>query len=178
MEDKMLIEALINKKEDALIDLIDIYGNLIYRASYKILNNKELSEECLNITLLKIWENIEKYKGDENQFKNWIFTISKRTAIDILRKEKNHINNKTTLIENIHSTKNIDEEFILKEEIKELDKNIEKLKDDEKLILKERYYKEKQVKDIAKDFNITPKACSLRLSRILNKIKILYLREK
>ena len=171
MDDKRLIAGLINNKEEILNDLIDTYGNLIYRASYKVLNNRELSEECLNLTLLKIWEGIDKFKGDESLFKNWIFTISKRTAIDILRKERHYIDQKTELIENIHNSKYIDEEIILKEEIKELDQSIDKLNDKEKKMLKDRYYKEKQVKEIAKDFNITPKACSLRLSRILSKIK-------
>lgn len=83
---------------EALNSLIEVYGNLIYRASYKILNNKELSEECLNLTLLKIWEYINKFKGDEHLFKNWIFTVSKRTAIDIQIKEENYINNKIELI--------------------------------------------------------------------------------
>ncbi|MGL4911501.1 MAG: RNA polymerase sigma factor [Romboutsia sp.] len=176
MDDKKLIEGLMQKDENALNSLIEVYGNLIYRASYKILNNKELSEECLNLTLLKIWEGIDKFKGDENLFKNWIFTVSKRTAIDIQRKEKNYTNNKIELIENIHSSNNIDEEILLKEEINELGKNIGKLSDKDKKILEDRYYKEKQVKEIAKDLKITPKACSLRLSRILNKIKISYLR--
>lgn len=176
MDDKKLIEGLMLKDEEALNSLIEAYGNLIYRASYKILNNKELSEECLNLTLLKIWESIDKFKGDEKLFKNWIFTVSKRTAIDIQRKEKNYINNKAELIENIHGESSIEDEILLKEEIGQLGKNIEKLNNQDKKILEDRYYKEKQVKEIAKDLKITPKACSLRLSRILNKIKMSYLR--
>lgn len=176
MDDSKLIELLLNKEEDGLSMLIEVHGNLIYKASYKILNNKDLSEECLNLTLLKIWDGIDKFKGDEKLFKNWVFTISKRTALDILRKEKVYLNKNVELIDNIHASGNIEEKIIQNEDFKELEDTLLKLKQDEKKIIIDRYYHDKAVKDIAKDLNITPKAASLRINRIINKIKNLYKR--
>lgn len=176
MNDSKLIKLLLDKEEDGLNILIETYGNLIYRASYKILNNKELSEDCLNLTLLKIWNGVDKFKGEENLFKNWIFTITKRTALDILRKEKNHINQNTELIDNIHPSSHLEEEVIQNEKLKELELNISKLKESERQLIEDRYYNGKSVKDIANDLSITPKAASLRINRIVNKIKLLYRR--
>ena len=93
MHDLELIDRIKKKDETSLIDLI-------YRASYKILNNKELSEECLNLVLMKIWEGIEFYNKDEGLFKNWIYTLSKYTAIDIMRKEIKYIKNTLELKDN------------------------------------------------------------------------------
>ncbi|MDU1454810.1 MAG: sigma factor [Paeniclostridium sordellii] len=88
MNDVNLIDRLVQKDESALEELIEIYGDLIYRASNKILNNKELSEECVNIVLLKIWDGIKYYKKEEGLFKNWIFTLCKYTAIDIMERKQ------------------------------------------------------------------------------------------
>lgn len=176
MGESKLIELLLNKDEDGLNMLIEVHGNLIYRASYKILNNKDLSEECLNLTLLKIWDGIDKFKGDENLFKNWIFTIAKRTALDILRKEKVYVNQNVELIDSIHTSGNLEEKIIQNEDFEELEGALLKLKEDEKKIIVDRYYYDKAVKDIAKDLNITPKAASLRINRVINKIKNLYKR--
>lgn len=176
MEDGKLIELLLNKDENGLNMLIEMYGNLIYRASYKILNNKDLTDESLNLTLLKIWDGIYKFKGDEKLFKNWVFTISKRTALDILRKETVYINRNVELIDNIYSSGDLEEKILQKEDFEELEDTLLKLRQDEKKMIVDRYYKDKAVKDIAKDLNITPKAASLRINRIINKIKILYKR--
>ncbi|MEG0237884.1 RNA polymerase sigma factor [Cetobacterium sp.] len=171
MSDLALIDRLIKKDETALIELIDKYGDLIYRSSNKVLNNNELSEECLNIVLMKIWEGVQNYDAKDGLFKNWIFTISKYTAIDIIRKEEKHNDNKLQLKENISDKFNVEDIVLLKEIIYELKNNIESLKDMDKEIFIQRYEKGKAVKDIATQIGITPKAISLRIMRIRKKLK-------
>ena len=134
MYDLELIDRLKKKDETSLIDLIDLYGDLIYRASYKILNNKELSEECLNLVLMKIWEGIEFYNKDEGLFKNWIYTSSKYTAIDIMRKEIKYIKNTLELKENIKDKSTVEDTILIKEVIFEIKENIEKLSELDKEI--------------------------------------------
>lgn len=69
MSDLDLINKLRQRNEYALIDLIDMYGDFIYRVSNNVLNNNELSEECLNTVLMKIWEGISFYDKDIGLFK-------------------------------------------------------------------------------------------------------------
>lgn len=79
------------RNEDALNFIIDYYGNLLFQISYKYLKSSELSKECINDVLLKIWDSIEQYNPEKSNFSNWISSITKYTAIDILKKEKNII---------------------------------------------------------------------------------------
>ncbi|WP_158540599.1 sigma-70 family RNA polymerase sigma factor [Romboutsia weinsteinii] len=171
MNDLELINRLKDRDESALIDLIDIYGDLIYRASNKVLNNKELSEECLNIVLLKVWDGIDYYNDDKGLFKNWIFTLSKYSAIDILRKENKHISNKLELKEYIKDRNKVEDIVLVKEEIRELNNNLRNLNQTEKEIFIERYQKGRKIKDIAKSFGINQRALSLRIMRIKKKLK-------
>lgn len=171
MSDLELIDRLKRRDESALSDLIDIYGDLIYRASNKILNNKELSEECLNTVLMKIWDSIDSYSDDIGLFKNWIFSLSKYTAIDMLRKEIKHSKNNVVMDENIKSESSVEDLVLIKNFIDNIQKNIEKLSDIDKEIFNQRYNQGNKIKDIAKNLGITPKAMSLRIMRIKDKIK-------
>lgn len=171
MHDKDIIEGLINRDEAALSELIDLYGNLIYRASNKVLNNKELSEECLNIVLMKIWEGIEFYNKDKGLFKNWIYTLSKYTAIDIMRKEEKYIKNNFEIKKDLKENTSVEDIILTKEIIENIKISIKDLNDIDKKIFIDRYENDKKVSDIAKDIGKTPKAISLRIMRIKNKLK-------
>ena len=87
------IKALREKNIEALDFIMDTYSNLIFKVAYKVLNRRELSEECINDVFLKVWNNIDRFNKEDDKFKNWICTITKYTAIDMLRMEKKHSNN-------------------------------------------------------------------------------------
>lgn len=89
MRDNDLIKQLKKKNPKALDYIFNKYGNLIFKVSYSILNNRTLSEECVNDVLLKIWNNIDSFNKSDEKFKAWIIVMTKYTSIDMLRKEKN-----------------------------------------------------------------------------------------
>lgn len=88
MRDNDLIKQLKKKNPKALDYIFNKYGNLIFKVSYSILNNRTLSEECVNDVLLKIWNNIDSFNKGDEKFKAWIIVMTKYTSIDMLRKEK------------------------------------------------------------------------------------------
>ena len=47
--------------------------------------NDLLAEEIFQITSIKAWKNIDKFKGD-SKFKTWLCSISRTLFIDIQRK--------------------------------------------------------------------------------------------
>ncbi|MGL5477838.1 MAG: sigma-70 family RNA polymerase sigma factor [Clostridium sp.] len=87
--DNDIISKLKTKDPLALEYLLNTYGNFIYKVSYMSTNNKELSEECVNDVLLKIWNSIDSFNSDNSKFKNWIGSITKHTSIDLIRKKNN-----------------------------------------------------------------------------------------
>lgn len=84
----------LRKKDLIALDyLVDNYSQLVLKVSYSVLNNLDLSEECTNDVMLRAWDNIKSFKGDINMFPKWLVVITKRHAIDIIRKEKKHSKN-------------------------------------------------------------------------------------
>lgn len=165
------ISELKNKNEEALTFVIEEYGNYIYKIAYLYSNSLELSEECVNDVLLKIWKGIDGYKYDSTVFKKWVASITKYSSIDLMRKEKKH-NTSTVLDENLTKcTDNIEDSLITKEELTVATKFMKRLNDVDKKIFKSRFLENKNSKEIAGKLNLTENAINLRVLRMRNKLK-------
>lgn len=160
------IDELKNKNNNALSFVTITYGNLIFKISYKYLNSKEASEECLNDVLLKIWINIEDFTYDNSKFKNWICSIAKNTAIDMIRKNSKTTNTISDENLEIPDEKNIEDIVLNKEELRCVKNLIYKLKDIDREIIINRFFLDKSLKEISKDLNINTKTLYSRIAKI------------
>ena len=88
-----------------------------------------LIEECISDVFVSVWNNIDKFKGDYNNFKNWIAGISKYKAVDYYRKERRAWNSSEYIKETLISNTNIEEEIIKGIETNEVIKLINKFEE-------------------------------------------------
>jgi RNA polymerase sigma-70 factor, ECF subfamily len=71
----------------AFAELVDLYKDKIYHLGYRMLNQRQESEDVVQETFLRVYTNLERY--DENQkFSTWIYRIATNLCIDRLRKRK------------------------------------------------------------------------------------------
>lgn len=98
-----VLKALRNREEYAFDIVVEEYRELLYGIIYKLLFNKEDTEDVFIIVLQKIWDNADKIKADKEQFKNWIITIAYNQARNFLRdkqtEDKVYFDNKELMIE-------------------------------------------------------------------------------
>jgi RNA polymerase sigma-70 factor (ECF subfamily) len=87
--DKLTNKALVNK---ATKGCSESFGEIIHRDSEYIRGwllkktaDELLAEELLQITLIRCWKNIRKFKG-QSTFRTWACTIAKNLVIDNYRK--------------------------------------------------------------------------------------------
>lgn len=164
------INHLKTKDPEAINYILNNYGNLIYKISYMNLNSKELSEECVNDVLLKVWNSIDNFNYPDDKFKNWIAAISKYTSIDLLRKEKKYFNNVSDGNISISSSEDIEGQVITEEGLKEVIENLEYLKEIDKNIFIQRFFNDKSLKEIGAMYNMTPSSVGLRIIRARQKL--------
>lgn len=165
------------KDEKALEYVIDAYGsfvNGIVRRVLSSLENEGIIEECISDVFLGVWENIDRFKGDKNNFKNWIGAISRYKALDYYRKYKNkHI--ESSIIDNeIDSGVVIEEEFIQEGEIKIVIKLINELKDPDRGIFIMKFLLGYSSKKISNILNITVSSIDTKVNRGRKKIREKY----
>ena len=58
LEDEEIIELYWQRKENAIFETDNKYGEVVFRIAYNILNDKGDSEECQNDTYLDVWNAI------------------------------------------------------------------------------------------------------------------------
>ena len=85
--DEQLVEEYLNGDEKSLEVLIKKYLKPVFGFAYGFVNNMAEAEDITQEVFVKIWKNIKKFDKKKN-FKIWIFSIAKNTAIDFLRKKK------------------------------------------------------------------------------------------
>ena len=84
-KDKIIIELLFERDESALEMIQSLYGNLIRSIAFNLFKSDTVAEECLNDTLLAIWDSIPPEKPDS--LSAYAGSISRRKAIDRYRRE-------------------------------------------------------------------------------------------
>lgn len=80
--------------------LYDHYSSSLLGIINNVLNNESVSEEVLQQTMLKIWDNIDKFNENKGSFFTWMATIARNTAIDKSRIKGFQHHQKTENLEN------------------------------------------------------------------------------
>lgn len=84
-DDRALIEAFQTGDEFAFVSLYNRYKDAVYAFCVKMLLNKELAQDVVQDTFLRIYENRERLIN-VSSFKAWLFTIARNQCLNQLRK--------------------------------------------------------------------------------------------
>lgn len=76
-----------SSRHEAFNLLVKSYGEILYRQIRAIVRNHEFTNDVLQNTLLKIYENIQGFKG-ESALYTWMYRIARNEALNFLDKEK------------------------------------------------------------------------------------------
>lgn len=165
------IRGLKKKNPKALDYVIDNYSNLIFKVSYSVLQNRELTEECMNDVFLKIWDNAKYFNKENAQFVKWIMVMAKYTAIDLLRKEVREPDKVDISSIELSNTKNLDEILGHKEDLIKVKSEINNMKPLDKEIFIRKFYLDEDTKNISKHLGISEKLINLKVFRGRKKLK-------
>lgn len=92
----LLIKAMQAGDESAFTKLYGMYSESLFGVISVILHDKELAEEALQDTFIKVWKNAASYNRSKGRFFTWLMNIARNTAIDKTR-TKAHKNRKKNL---------------------------------------------------------------------------------
>lgn len=181
MDDEKIINLYINRQEIAIHETDKKYGRLCNGISMGILNDKRDCEECISDTWLTLWNQIPPKRP--NPLKAYICRIIKNLSLK--RYEHDHAKKRNSeydlSIEELNDCVSKKENVEGKIEYKELKKLIavfiEELPKEKRVLFLRRYWFLQSVKEIAKDYDMTPKNISVKLLRIRKELKE-FLREE
>lgn len=88
--DLELYQRLMNKDKQAFELIYDKYEKLLYSFVIKLSGDQILAEEVLQEVFIKVWTQKAVYDQTKGKFSSWIVTVTRYTAIDLIRKNKRH----------------------------------------------------------------------------------------
>jgi RNA polymerase sigma-70 factor, ECF subfamily len=88
-KDQEIIALLVNEAdhERAFRMIVSSYKERLYHVIRKILIDHDDTDDVLQDTFIKIWKNLDKFRGDANLY-TWLYRIATNEALSYLRKRK------------------------------------------------------------------------------------------
>ena len=151
-EDKILIQEYLNGDQASLKSLIDKYTSSIYNFSLRFVGPL-YAPDIVQEVFIKVWKNLKKFDAEKSQFKTWLFTVARNTITDYFRKKKSipfsSLGENELIEENIEDKAILPDEILQKLQDKEmLNKLLNELKDDYKIVLTLYYQEDMTFKEI------------------------------
>lgn len=163
-----LVEKAKSNDEKAFDEIITLTKKEMYLIAKARLKNDEDIADVIQETILSCYKNIKKLKNN-SYFKTWIIKILINECNKIYRKKgKNDISFEDKEMENYIKSN--------EEEIPEFDILINKLNDDEKLILTLYYYSGYTTKEISKIIKKNEGTIRSKISRAKDKLRNQYMK--
>lgn len=127
-DDNSLIKEYLEGNQDSFRLLVEKYTPSIYNFSIRFVG-VDCVKDIVQDVFIKVWKNIKKFDKNKASFKTWIFTITRNTITDYLRKKKiltfsSLDTEEESFAENIPDIIALPNEVMIKLEDKELLNNI------------------------------------------------------
>ncbi|MBT30405.1 MAG: RNA polymerase subunit sigma-70 [Thalassobius sp.] len=170
-EDSNLIKQLINGEEWAFTQTFEKYSSQVFYIALKYLKNKELAEDVVQETFIRVWNNRTTLKPTES-LKPFIVTISKRLILNIIRNEKRKILKHVEILASQNPNKNFTEQSIFYNETNnQLKSAINKLPEKRKQVFELKVKEGLSNEEIAKKLGISVNTVKVQYSKALQQIR-------
>lgn len=156
-----LIADIANGDREALSEIYERLGRMIFSIAVGITERKADAEDALQETMIDIVKSAENYKPGTNP-KAWILTIARHNAMDMVRKRRDH------LPIDCPEAMGIAVDDDLPPDVSDL---LSKLNDEERQLIILRIYGELSYIEIGKIMNVSVFAVQKRYQRVLKKLK-------
>ncbi len=178
MEVKDAIKKAKKNEQLAFNYLLDTFWNEVYGFQLKRTENENDAEDITIQTFSKAFDKIKTYNEDY-KFSTWLITISKNIHIDLVRKRKTSISNRTLgddeerVYEIIDESPTPEDKIIREQNLAKLLRDIKKLKPAYQEVINLRYFQELSYKEISNELKepmSNVKVKLLRAKKLLSEI--------
>lgn len=176
MDDSEIVRLFWERDEGALAEVSMKYKGYCFSIAMNILGSKEDAEECVNDTLLKLWDMIPPHKPET--LSTFLGRITRNIAIDRHRQtlaEKRGGGEAAIafdeLSEIISGSLDVESETERKELLREINSFLEKLPERKRNIFMCRYWYYDSIRDIASEFGLSESNVSVILNRTRHKLR-------
>ena len=169
--DDQCMKKMVSGSDEPFQVLFDRYGELIFGYCMKLLKDKERAEDASQEVWVKVIKNCKKYQG-QGKFRAWVLQVARNTCFTVFRELKKNFAEDVSQ----HEVEDVSQQNILDLMDDKQDKNhlkdcINKLSENQRLVLIIWMTEEKSYEEIAKEMKISVSSVKSLLFRSRQKLK-------
>lgn len=160
------VEQLKKHNEQALVYVIDAYGWVLKTVVKRQMSTLEyLWDDCMNDTLLAVWNNIDSFRPEKNEFQNWLAGVCRFKALTYVRKYIQ--SSKEDPVEQMPEWKDekAEKEFLQKEYEEEVETILSYLKEEDARIFRMIYLEDMTMDEVSEKMQMSKTVIYGRISR-------------
>jgi RNA polymerase sigma factor (sigma-70 family) len=160
--------------QDAFTALVNRHVNLVYYAALRQVRSSQLAEEITQSAFADLARNAGKLKSDTVLIA-WLYSITRRTAIDVIRKESRRQLREQIAVEMnaMNATAN---DWTQIEPL--LDDAMAALDETDRAAILLRYFENKTLREVGEELEISDDAAQKRVSRAVEKLREFFSKQK
>ena len=166
MTDANAIRLIRSGDEKAIAAIMNKYSRMLWKTAARILTSSEEDiEECVADVFISLWQKPEQYDESRGKLSTWLCVMVKNKALDRLRSIRARREEPVDEIPEIAAPAETDEDGY------DLEQCLDRLSEEDREIVKRRYYDEQKPAEIAKEMGMDKKKVENRLFRSKKKLK-------
>jgi RNA polymerase sigma-70 factor (ECF subfamily) len=84
-EDPELARRLKNRDPQAMAELYDRYGRVMFALIFRVVHNEAVAEDLVQESFLRIWNRAHAFDHEKGSLGPWVLAVARNRAIDYLR---------------------------------------------------------------------------------------------
>ncbi len=97
--DQQLADRLMARDEEALVEVIKLYGGVVNGMARRVVNEPVLAEEVSQDVFLALWRRPGAFDPTRGSLKTFLVSIARNKAVDLVRKEQSVRRTKDALLD-------------------------------------------------------------------------------
>ncbi len=85
-DDEQLIIGVASAQTEALAEIYDRYGRLVFSLALRVLDDESLAEEVTQDVFTQLWNKADQYRSAQGKVITWLTSMARNRSIDILRR--------------------------------------------------------------------------------------------
>jgi RNA polymerase sigma-70 factor (ECF subfamily) len=99
--DHDLVNRLQRRDSEAMVDLYDRYGKLIFSVILRAVQSTPTAEDLTQETFLRVWTRIHTFDAARGNLQGWLVTVARNRAFDYLRSQQSSITLATSNLDDL-----------------------------------------------------------------------------
>jgi RNA polymerase sigma-70 factor (ECF subfamily) len=169
------IESVKKGNIQAFSFLVEKYQRMIYTLALKLMKKPEDAEELAQDTFVKAYQKIDSYEG-KSKFSTWLYTIAYNSCISELRKRRiefKSLDDRQVTAEDEQKMNDYYRETKKEDQEKYLNMALEKLPEDDQVLVTLYYYENQSMDEISSITGLTVSNIKVKIHRARKRMQLL-----